>query len=106
MPPSSTDITDDDFSILLELNSDQFTYSDAGDEQSSSSIADTSTPPKPRRKRKLAATSTWGFARDPLPGEPSRDGKNKIWYCSMCEWDSASLTSARVHLAKQHGIEI
>ena len=78
MPPSSTDITDDDSSILSELDSDQFTHSDAGDEQSSSSIADTSTPLKPRRKRKLAATSTWGLARDPLPGEPSRDGKNKI----------------------------
>jgi len=24
----------------------------------------------------------------------------------MCEWDSASLTSAHVHLAKQHSIEI
>jgi hypothetical protein len=58
MPPSSTNITDDDSSILSELNSNQFTYSNVGDEQSSSSIADTLTPLKPRQKRKLAATST------------------------------------------------
>ena len=113
MPPSSTDVTDDDnetSSALSELDSDQFTVSadnDASSDSTASSLnpSTPSTPP-PRKKRKLTATSTWALSREPLPHEAIRDGKNKIWYCSMCEWDTPSLTSARAHLGKKHGIEV
>ena len=109
MPPSSPIDIDDDTeasSTLSELDSDQFTHS-ADNEASSDSAASSlnaSTSQLPCKKRKLTATSTWSLSRDPLPHEPSRDGRNKIWYCSMCEWDSASLISARAHLSKKHGI--
>jgi hypothetical protein len=78
MPPLSTDITDDDSSILSELDSDQFTYSDASNKPSSSSIIDTLTPLKPYQKCKLTATFTWGLTYTSLLGEPSHDRKNKI----------------------------
>lgn len=111
MPPSSTDVTDDDnetSSSLSELDSDQFTVS-AGNNDSSNSTASSSNPPTspallPRKKRKLTATSTWALSREPLPHEATRDGKNKIWYCSMCDWDTPSLTSARAHLGKKHNV--
>ena len=106
MPPLSTIVIDDDdasSSAISELDSDQFTYSGGDDDASSDSTPNILQPPRKRRK---LATSTWQLARDPLPHEAIRDGKNRIWYCSMCEWNSASLTSVRAHLAKKHGIEI
>ena len=111
MPSSSPIDIDDDTeasSTLSELDFDQFTHS-ADNEVSSDSAASSlnaSTSQPPCKKRKLTATSTWSLSRDPLPHEHSRDGRNKIWYCSMCEWDSASLISARAHLGKRHGIQV
>ena len=65
MPPSSTDVTNDDnetSSALSKLDSDQFTISadnDASSDSTASSLnlSTPSTPP-PRKKRKLTATST------------------------------------------------
>ena len=108
MPPSSTNLIDDDDTssyTISELNSDRFTHSGGDNDASSDSTPNITTPESSRKRRKLA-TSTWELARDPLPHEAIRDGKNRIWYCSMCEWNSASLTSVRAYLAKKHGIEI
>ncbi len=108
MPPLSTNVIDDDDTssyAISELNSDQFTHFGGDNDASSDSIPTVITPESSRKRRKLA-TSTWELARDPLPHEAIRDGKNRIWYCLMCEWNSASLTSVRAHLAKKHGIEI
>jgi len=107
MPPSSTDVIEDDdtsSSAISELDSDRFTYS-GGDDASSDSTPNVTTSKSPRKRRQLA-TSMWRLARDPLPYKAIRDGKNRIWYCSMCEWNSASLTSVRAHLDKKHSIEI
>jgi len=108
MPPSSTNVIDDDDTssyAISELDSDQFTYSSGNNNASSDSTPNITTLESSRKRRKLA-TSMWELARDPLPYEAICDGKNWIWYCLMCEWNSASLTSIRAHLAKKHGIEI
>jgi hypothetical protein len=65
MPPSSTNITNDDnktSSVLSDLDSDQFTIS-AGNNAPNNSTASllnpsTSPSPVPCKKRKLTATST------------------------------------------------
>ena len=106
MPPSPTNVIEDDntsSSAISELDLDQFTHSSGDDDALSDSILTTLKSP---RKRRRLATSTWRLARDPLPHEDIRDGKNRIWYCSMCEWNSALLTSVRAHLAKKHSIEV
>jgi hypothetical protein len=85
MPPSSTHVIDDDdtsSSAIFKLDSDQFTHSGGGDDDASSDSTLATTPKSPHKRRKLA-TSTWQLACDPLPHEAIRDGKNRIWYCSM-----------------------
>src|SRR6266704_2887305 len=99
MPPLSTNvIADDDTSsyALSKLNSNQITHSSGDNNASIDSILNVTAPESSRKRRKLA-TSMWELARDPLPHEAIRDGKNRIWYCLMCEWNSASLTSVRAH---------
>ena len=65
MPPSSTDVTNDDnktSSVLSELNSDLFTVSANNNAPSDSTVSSlnlsTLPTPPPRKKRKLTATST------------------------------------------------
>ena len=85
MPPSSTDVTEDDdtsSSAISELNPDRFTHSGGDDDASSDSTPNVTTPKSPCKRRRLA-TSTWQLARDPLPYETIRDSKNRIWYCLM-----------------------
>ena len=101
-PPISIDDDTKASSALFELDSDQFTY--FADDEASSDFAASSSSPLPRKKWKLTATSIWSLSRDLLPYKPIRDGRNKIWYCLICEWDSASLTSACAHLGKKHNI--
>ena len=111
MPPSSPINIDDDTeasSALSELDSNQFTHSTNNEASSDSTVSslNASTSQLPHKKRKRTATSTWSLSRDPLPHKPSRDGRNKIWYYLMCEWDFASLTSAHAHLSKKYGIKV
>ena len=84
MPLSSTNVIEDDdisSSAISELDSNRFTYS-GGDDVSSDSIVNITTP-KPPRKRRWLATSMWQLAHDLLPYEAIRDGQNRILYCSI-----------------------
>ena len=111
MPLSSTNVTDNNnisSSAISELDSNQFTYFGNNNILSNSTpntLSATSSQP-PYRKQKLTATSTWQFAHNPLPHKATHDGRNQIWYCLICKWDSASLTSVQAHFSKKHGIEI
>ena len=85
MPPSSTDITDDDnetSSVLSKLDSDLFTIFTDNDISSNStaSLLNPFTLPTPPlcKKQKLTATFTWAFSYKLLPDEAIRDSKNKI----------------------------
>ena len=113
MPPSSTDVTDDDNKTsfaLSELNSDQFTISADNNASSNSTVSllnlFTLSTPSPHKKRKLTATFTWALSRELLPYKAIRDGKNKIWYCFIYKWDTPSLISARAHLGKKYSIKV
>ena len=111
MPPSSTDVIDDNnktSSALSELDSDQFTVFTGNNPSSNSTVSllnlSTLSIPPPHKKRKLTAISTWALSCEPLPYESICNGKNKIWYCFICEWDTSSLTSACAYLGKKYGI--
>ena len=79
MPPLSMDVIEDDDTssfAISELDSDWFTYS-GGDDALSDSTPNVTTSKLPCKRRQLA-TSTWRLARDPLPYEAIRNGKNWI----------------------------
>ncbi len=72
-------IEDDDTSssAIFELDFNQFTHS--GDDNALSDFTPNTPPvttPKSPCKRRRLVTFTWQLARDPLPYESIRDGKN------------------------------
>src|SRR6516164_5299471 len=99
---SPTTVEDDDIesSILSTLDSEL--HSCDGSSSSNPSI-------KAKRKRSVAAISTWDHARPPKSGEAERssNARDKLWWCSYCinpTYSCASTTTARNHLRKVHGI--
>lgn len=53
------------------------------------------------------AKSTWAFARPPRPDEPTKSGKDRIFYCKLCQdYSCKSTTSARNHLWSKHQIQL
>jgi ribosomal protein L37AE/L43A len=56
------------------------------------------------KKRTQTATETWAHAKKLKLDEQARRDRagNRIWVCGKCSWKSASLTSARNHLAHRH----
>ncbi|EKG18644.1 hypothetical protein MPH_04117 [Macrophomina phaseolina MS6] len=60
------------------------------------------------KKRTQTAIETWCHAKKLKPDEQVRRDRasNRIWVCSRCSWESASLTSARNHLDQMHSIKI
>ena len=85
MPPSSTDVTDNNnktSSVLFKLDLDQFTTSTSNNASNNSTISslNLSTSPSsvPCKKRKFTVTSTWALSCEPLPYKAICNGKNKI----------------------------
>jgi ribosomal protein L37AE/L43A len=60
------------------------------------------------KKRTQTARETWSHAKKFERDEQVRRDRygNRIWACNKCSWESASLTSARNHLDRTHGIKV
>lgn len=41
-----------------------------------------------------------------IPPEKTHQGKNRLFYCSHCEWSGQSTTNARQHLLRKHDIVV
>src|SRR5437016_5758066 len=113
MPPLFTNVIDDNNETsfaLSKLNSDQFTVF-ADNDAFSAFTASSLNPfilftPLFYKKWKLITTFTWAFFYELFPHQAICNGKNKIWYCFMCEWDTPSLIFVCAHLGKKHSIKV
>ncbi len=96
-------------SELSELDSNQFDDPDTDEDYdaSSSNQSSGSLPPS-SKKRKIRATNTWSYAREPREGEPVKNKNGRrYWYCAECIfWREVITTNIRTHLHKKHGITV
>ena len=111
MPPSVSPVTvennDIKSSVLSTLDSELYSC----DRNPDSSQFPNNSFTKAKRKRSIAAISTWDHARPPKTGEAERssNGRDKLWWCSYCAnptYSCASTTTARNHLRKTHNIVV
>jgi hypothetical protein len=111
MPPSVSPVTVEDndieSSVLSTLDSELYSC----DRSPGSSQFPNNSFTKAKRKRSIAAISTWDHARPPKTGEAERssNGRNKLWWCSYCAnptYSCASTITARNHLKKTHSIVV
>lgn len=64
---------------------------------------------RPNRRKKRRADEVWKLARKPVFGEPTRDGKRRIWYCKYDHhpaYSCLSTNGARYHMEHVHKINV
>ncbi|KAH7042192.1 hypothetical protein B0J12DRAFT_579481, partial [Macrophomina phaseolina] len=99
----------DSSSQFSNLDSSQFAELSRADSPDSAVTSESrASSGRGAKKRTQTAIETWGHAKKLKPDEQLRRDRagNRIWVCSRCSWESASLTSARNHLDQMHGIKI
>jgi len=115
-PTASRDFHIDDTasSILSDLNSAQFSQEyDLLEPEDAPSSTTTSSSTAPARKRKIVALETWTHAREPIGEKQSRNKDRKNERYSYCKhypirrpYRTTVINNARLHLLKEHGINI
>src|SRR4051812_13873152 len=92
-------------SELSELDSALF----SNDSNDSNDSSDPLTSNPAIKRRKLRATSTWEYGREPIGNEAARDSSNRrIFYCKYpgCNFSSVVTTNIRLHLKTRHKVNM